>query len=307
MTQEEAGITPLPLPITEAALYRPRVEITFEYTFGELREGLTQSAEQQQQLRGQAKAKRTALLLGWVLFIALAVFFFMLLNERGSAASRRLTGLSPPTVDIRMAVGPSLVAALLVAGLVVSVSLGTRLMMDNRQKVRDTGKRLPTMVALPVMMICFVAAFLLWFQQPSGWTVSYRLGMTLALLPWIVVIALAFASVIWLNRASLRVYFEARPYLRRRRTIVLDDDGERSTDGVTDLFYSWPHFHQAWETANVLVLLDENEFRHILPKRVMDQAMLEQARAIIGNHIADARFLTKPGGFPVASPVLTAG
>jgi hypothetical protein len=102
-------------------------------------------------------------------------------------------------------------------------------------------------------------------------------------------------------RNRLRHQWESKPGFRRQRTVVLDADGERVTDGMTDIFYRWPFFQSAWETTNVLVLVDENQLRHILPKRVMDQTTLDQARAVISNHVADCKFLTTPGGFPVAS------
>jgi hypothetical protein len=71
---------------------------------------------------------------------------------------------------------------------------------------------------------------------------------------------------------------------------------------VTDAFYRWAYFRRAWETPNCLVLLDENDLRHVLPKRTMDASTLENARALIANHVADCKFLTAPGGFPVTSP-----
>jgi hypothetical protein len=51
-----------------------------------------------------------------------------------------------------------------------------------------------------------------------------------------------------------------------------------------------------------LVLLDENDARHVLPKRVMDAMTLDLARAVISNHVADCKFLVTPGGFPVTAP-----
>jgi hypothetical protein len=67
-----------------------------------------------------------------------------------------------------------------------------------------------------------------------------------------------------------------------------------------DNFYKWAYFQRAWETPNELVLLDESDLRHILPKRAFEEVGgLDTARSLIGSHIADAKFLTQPVGFPV--------
>lgn len=293
---------PPPSPVAPlSAPPSPRVEITFEYTFDELRDGLTQSSEQQQQ---QKPRRAAAGLFGWALFVALAVLLFMLLNKRGTAAPPLASYRSPAkTVDAFVAVGPPVLVATLVGILVTVVAMAVFLMGENNQKVRESGKQLPTIGALLVILIGGIgAAILISRSEPGGWDVSYRQAMILALLPWIVVLALALALAVWLSRANLRRMWESKPYLRRRRTIVLDDEGERSADGLTDMFYRWPCFRRAWETASVLVLLDENDFRHILPKRVMDEATLAAARSAISNHVPDCQFLTTPGGFPVVPP-----
>jgi hypothetical protein len=183
------------------------------------------------------------------------------------------------------------------------IAMAVLMMMSKKQKTRDAGQEMSTLAVLAVILVGGLGAGALWAQrQPSGWAVSYRLAMALALIPWLMVIIATIAFAVWLSRVQLRILWRNKPFLNRRRTVVLDDDGARSTDGVTDLFYRWPHFHGAFETANCLILLDENQGRHILPKRVMDQTTLEQARSIIANHVAEARFLTQQGGFPVALP-----
>ena len=317
MTQREAGDPssqpPPPAPFAPPAPLAPplpvaplpvasmlRAEFSFEFTFEELREGLTQSPELQQQRK---TPKRAAGLLGWVLFVTLAMLLFLVLNNRtrpAGAAAVNAPPAAPQRIDAFVAAGPSVLVAILVGTLVSAIAVAVYLATDKSPRARRSAAQLPATGAFVVILVGGIGAALLASRSaPSGWAVSYRLAMILALAPWVVVVALGLGFTIWLSRANLRRQWNSKPYLRRRRTIALDGDGAHATDGVADYFYRWPYFTRAWETANVLVLLDENDLRHVFPKRVMDQATLERARAVITNHIADCKFLTIPGGFPV--------
>ncbi|HTL28008.1 MAG TPA: YcxB family protein, partial [Tepidisphaeraceae bacterium] len=122
----------------------------------------------------------------------------------------------------------------------------------------------------------------------------------MAFVPWIVLlVALIFFGVAF-SRGALKRQWNKKPSFQRHRTIELNDGGVRNTDEMGDNFYKWPYFHRAWETTNELVLVDEVGLRHILPKRAFEAVGgLERARALIGTHIAETKFLTQPGGFPV--------
>ena len=289
---------------SEIALASPlRVEVTFEYTFEELREGLTQSPEIQRQ---QEKRKKVGPLFGWVLFISLAVFLFLLLNKNALTGQTRLISYIDTRVDLVVAAGPSVWAALIVATVALLISLAIALAGAPEQKDRDAARQMPIVAAFAAIFIIGVGAAVLWSQADRGrWLVTPKLAMAVSLGIWVVVLILCVSLTLWLTRTNLRRMWNSKPYLHRRRTIVLDDQGEHSADGITEMLYRWPYFRRAWETANCLVLQDENDLRHILPKRVMDQPTLDQARAVIANHIADTKFLTTPGGFPVAMPAPT--
>ena len=281
-----------PLPMPPLPPLPPRVEITFDYTFDEICDGLTSSPDEpQRQPKRRPLAKRVRLI-GWVLLIALAVVLLMFLN-RGEQ----------PRVDLLMAAGPSVLAASLVTLGIVIVTGTFWMAMSPNQKTRDAGGGLQTPAVVGMVLIAIAALGMMWARgEPSGCTVRYRTAMTVALLPWFFVIVLTFTAWLWLSSSDLRLKWLAQSARRRPRTIVLVADWVRWRDEVSDLLYRWPYFRRAWETPNVLVMEDENELRHILPKRVMDPATLDQARSIIASHLADARLLIRPGGIPAALP-----
>jgi hypothetical protein len=92
VTDDEAGRMPEPLPVSAATPDRPRVAITFDYTFDELREGMTQSPPAQQPPLGNAAQPPKSAwlprgLFGWVFFVSVAVVIFMFLNRPGDATA----------------------------------------------------------------------------------------------------------------------------------------------------------------------------------------------------------------------------
>jgi hypothetical protein len=81
----------------------------------------------------------------------------------------------------------------------------------------------------------------------SDWATSPRLvdrrtGLLLAIAPWAVVLFGSIAFFARLSRHHLRRQWNTKPYLQRRRTIVLDGVGEQSTDEMTTMIYRWPYF-----------------------------------------------------------------
>jgi hypothetical protein len=286
---------PLPMPPLAP---RPRVEITFEYAYAELHEGLTQSPDTKPK-----KPTPLARLLG-VLFIAVATMLYMLWNTR--AARRAATMPAPPLVDGELAILPSATAAAALTVLLISLVVMAFMFTSRNERVRRTARLGGGIAVLLLVGVLWLGVRLASAAPTQGqWMISRRSAMWLAFTPWMVVIVLVIASLTWLSRIDLRRQWKSKPSLRRRRTVVLDDEGEHSADETTQMLYRWPHFQRAWETARTLVLLDENQMRHVLPKRVMDQTTLDQARAIIAKHVAETHFLTTPGGFPIATPAVS--
>ena len=77
-------------------------------------------------------------------------------------------------------------------------------------------------------------------------------------------------------------------------------------DGISRIHYRWPFFKSALETPNLLVLVDEVERRHMVPKRAfVDEHTSERARSFIASNVSNCRFNLACRGFPVQPmPVL---
>jgi hypothetical protein len=118
--------------------------------------------------------------------------------------------------------------------------------------------------------------------------------------PWIIVIGLIIVLVSTIRRRGTQILFDSNPTFRRKHTLRMDVEGIFNDDGVSANLYRWPCFRSVWETQRLLVLDDEGNRRHMIPKRAMpDPAQLDQARALIGTHVAHTQFLVTLGGFPV--------
>ena len=311
MTYGEAGPLPplasTPLPPPPLPTASPlRVEITFALTFEELREGVTQSPETPKQPKNATKVLS---LLACLLLILVFAMVNLIMKQRApfvrpaAAPVFALPLDAPPArVEFTIAVMPSLLAAMVVADVIMLGFVLVWIANAKSVRVRRASRQISIVGALLLVLVILVGMVKLSATpQQVGWTVTRSQAILFSAAPWIVNVALFLALTVQFSRRQLRRQWQSKPGLSREHTIILDDQGKRSIDAINDLLHRWPHFQRAWESANVLVLHDENNFRHILPKRVMDQTTLDQARAVIANHIADCKFLTTPGGFPVAT------
>ena len=312
-----APVRPLPMPalpagpLPVAPLSPPlsaspaRVQITFEYTFAELREGLTYSPEN----KPMSRTTKMSSLIGWVALVALATLLFLLLNTRATIGPTApvLTPVPPneppARVEFAVAVMPSILAASVVAVIVLMGAAAVWILNARSERVRRSGRRISIVAGVAIGLLVSIG-LIRFFNTPAeiGWTVSRGDALLLALAPWGLILIAVIALIVFLSRTHLRRMWESKPYLRRRRTVVFDELGEHASDEMTETLYRWPCFRRAWETTSVLVLQDENDLRHILPKRVMDPPTLDALRALIGRRVPECRFEVAPGGFPVASP-----
>jgi hypothetical protein len=272
-----------------------RVDIAFEYTIDDLREGL-RAPEHARPLK---RPTRFWNLFGWVLFTGLAVMFYILLDRQ--PGQQRIMGMSdwiaPPPVDLIVSLGPSYAAAAMVGVLVLLAVVLTRL----RGKKAAISRQIASAVAaVTFLLVAGIAWAFLHFDQTPQWAMaspSRALLLAIAVAPWIVL----FALMILLLRRATAWQWKAKPSLRRRRHMILDNDGLENGDEVAVARYHWPYFTRAWETENLLVIVDENRNRQILPKRAFaDAGEVGVARALIGSHVADSKFAVAPTGFPVA-------
>jgi len=294
-------VAPLPMPPLTTAAGAPRVEIAFEYTFDELREGLAQSPDMKQRKRMKPAAKIVSLG-GWLLFVAMAMLLFLLLNKTGAkVGTPGIIPARPPGIDVMSAVAPSIFAAAFVGIFAGMIAAFMVIQTSKSERVRRGGKYILIGGMIGFALLMWWAMTLI-FSPPRPadvWHITRAQAVMLALAPWVLVIILVVMFTVWASRSHLRRMWNSKPYLRRRRTVVFDVDGEHVHDEFTELFYRWSYFRRAWETEHCVVLEDENAIRHIIPKRPTDPPTLDALRSIISNHVADTKFLTTPGGFPV--------
>src|SRR5205823_7913918 len=113
--------------------------------------------------------------------------------------------------------------------------------------------------------------------------------------PWMLVLTL----LLWLNvsaarRAAEQVWNVGTTLRRPRRVRMAADTGMTVETEKMNVAYRWSNFRRAWETDHLIVLADENELRHILPKRAFDEASLGRTRALIASRVADSKLRDPP-------------
>lgn len=275
-----------------------KVVASFNYTIDDLREGLApQDAEKRKKRTWQQS------LVYWVIFAAVAMVIFILL-QRQSAMPRTSVAPSPEPkhefIDAKYILIPSTAAALaftlFVAGIVASAKM-------SGEKSKATRDRAPIPIVGSVflcVLLLIVASLLPEFVPDIKVDASSASLNLIAFAPWIATFLIIVVLVLMLRGKALERQWNSKPGYQRRRTIALDEAGVRNGDELGESFYKWSYFKRAWEKPNVLVLVDESELRHILPKRAFeDVGGLEAARSLIGSYIADSKFLIQPVGFPV--------
>lgn len=273
-----------------------RVEISFEYTLAELREGVRPPEFS----RGRSTA-RWLRLTATLAFLILAVAFFIFLHasqQSGPAgASTAPPARSAPA--LYLALVPSWCAAAIYIVLALSALLRARLYPKTSTR---KWSRLPPLAAGLVAGAIVLLAMNQFgaLDETAEIALSGQAIVGLSVAPWVVLLVV----LIVMGKRAARRKLVKRPALHRRRTMALDDEiGLISADELANAQYRWKYFQQAWETPNVLTLVDENRQAHILPKRAFaSPADLQLARSLVVTHIPDNKMLVKPTGFEVAPP-----
>jgi hypothetical protein len=278
------------------------VVAAFYYTIDDLREGLAPPPQQKRQKRPLHR-----MAFGWALFVSLTIMLLVLLqqNRRLPSAAAPPAPVPPPhavqTIDLKYILIPSSAAALCFVVFIIALVMSVRMNGSMKQNVRDrSGIPLLAAILLCVLLllggsILVDSKFLSIEVDPSNASLNL-----LAIAPWIASVLISMVLVSLLRGKALQRRWNSKPSYRRRRTIALDDEGLRNSEEMGETFHKWAYFKRAWETKNELVLVDETDLRHILPKRAFEEVdRLHAAKAIISNHIAKTKFLEQPSAFPV--------
>ncbi len=275
-----------------------KVVASFNYTIDDLREGLAPQDVEKRKKRTWQQS-----LVYWVVFAALAMVIFIFL-QRQSVTPR--TGLTPSRepkhefIDAKYILIPSTAAALAFTLFVAGVVASAKMSGAKSETTRDRAP-IPIVGSVFVCVLLLIVAGLLPDFVPDIKVNPAESSLNLiAFAPWIVMFLIIIVLVLMLRGKTLERQWNSKPGYQRRRTITLDEAGVRNGDELGESFYKWSYFKRAWEKPNVLVLVDESDLRHILPKRAFeDVGGLESARSLIGSHIADSKFVIEPAGFPV--------
>jgi hypothetical protein len=300
----------------------PAVEFTYTLTLDDLREALRPApTEEQRKQRDKRLARQAGLpgpqkapseaarfgkgIFGWVLFIGLSAALIMLLNknQRPASASPPPTPYEP-AVDLWLSVIPSALGAAGVGAFVFMMTLAAAATARRRRtpnRVPDTPSRIIVAGLLVSMGLVFAA---LWVMVEPPFEIAWRpQRMHVALLaaaPWVIVFFAMFAVFRTVARRGTKTMYGTNPTFQRMHTSRMDAEGIHEDDGVTKILYRWSIFTRAWETANLLVLDDEANRRHMLPKRALiESGQLEPARAQIVSHVPVSDLFFTPGAFPV--------
>jgi hypothetical protein len=291
-------------------------------TLEDLREALQPApGQEQRKLRDQRLARRAGLpdppktpsramrlgrgMLGWVMFVVLAVMLYFLLDKNPRRGSGAPPGDQPP-IDLWLSVIPSALGAAGVGAFLLTITLANFI---TKRRARATGKPdTPTKVIQIGLMISLGLAVLsLWVMTRPPLEINWRPDRSqvaiAAVMPWVIVFAMMFGLFRIAARRGTQTMYDTNPTFRRQHRSHLDAEGIHEDDGVTKVLYRWPIFRRAWETDNMLVLDDEANRRHMLPKRALiDAGQLEPARALIVSHVPVTDLFQTPGAFPVNRP-----
>ena len=273
------------------------MELHFTYTIDDLRDGLLEGRTRP--WRRQARVlwiMRIAAVLSVLSFIA-AVDVCVYLWQQTSP----FTGVNMPPRDLWLAVLPALMPAalvwiatirLLVKRLYNHLSGGKKLTRRNARLVRQLN------TASIIVAVAIVTSVIAFPPAPTDWRIARPVLMLIGVAPWVLGLAAYLAvAKIWRNDPILTLWNKF-PSLSRPKIARLSEDGCVTHDQLLTQFFKWGYFTSAFETAEVLVLAGERNV--ILPKRCFESLeQLESARAMIQNHVPNAKFNVEAGGFPV--------
>jgi hypothetical protein len=295
-----------------------RIELHFTYTVDDLREATAPVTEDPTKRRAAAAPRKYVMgrgLIGWMLFVGLAVGLFVLLQRGQDAGVRRAGGIVtqvayerlPPVQDLSVLLASSLAPALIIAlfVLLMAIALARAVRRPMAGSVQATARTSKVIGAIIGVAVFAVSMATMWLVGSSSATMPWRptrmTAMAVGLAPWVVLFIFVWAIFAYARRRGVDRTFENVPGWRRPKVLVIDDDhGWSIADDTTSYLYRWPYFVSARETERLLMLHDEENRIHILPKRASaDHVEIARARAMIQNHVAETKFFPQSGAFPV--------
>jgi hypothetical protein len=276
------------------------------------------------------RARGRPQVLAWVVFIALVVMFFLLLNRRGPVSvgrpAVRLPGAGATTAPVarRTPVVPTLPARsiLMFLPLLPPLAIFAVIAIFVTRQLRR-GRAVPQSVLLPAgggrpdpsrpswasytrrralawsfalgaIVLALVLVLLDNGAPPDRGAADSSLGLVLKMAPWFLVVAALLA--IARSGLGVRRLWEGQAHLQRPKRLEVSDDGVVLSDAVSRSEQRWPAFSHAVETPNLFLLYLSNFSFQMVPKRgFASAAEADEFREIVRRMI-----LERPGpAFPV--------
>ena len=245
-------------------------------------------------VRQPAKSKLAAMgvLLGVWLVIMIAVFWNIF---RRAAATGDAPDVEPGVQNLWATLLPSAIPVLyLITAFAIAQVRKRRLVRDPDATIYMTA--FETVLMFWPLMLVFA---LLVPQLAIDWRPSPTLQMWTGLSPWFVLFFVFNLNQKRRKRIGNRAV-EVNAGLLRPQAVVLENDGFRCADGVTDRLSNWAYFIRCRETPNLLLLITEDARTVIIPKRaVPDPSALMAVKSLLQNQIRRCDFFHHPTGFPV--------
>ena len=196
-----------------------------------------------------SKGRRVRGLIGWVLFISLAIMLFILMQRRPTAAPAPVPAPAPAAGNSFARVLLPIVPWALIFGFIWFFVFRQMRMMQ-RQTKRASA-----------------------LYEPGKEPRAQKSGGLLALLSGL---------------GNYKVMWESQPQLHRPQSVEVREDGVVIADAVTRAENRWDAFSHVIETANLFLLYTSDYAFHMVPKRAFaSEKELRSFRELVRRHIAE--------------------
>jgi hypothetical protein len=274
------------------------VEILVEYTLADVREALMPPDG----AKRDHVSRRNAVAFGWLRVLG-AIGVWALLMFVPTFPGQKSDRVE---CDVAVLLATSIAPFMFVFGIVVArfvaLAAAARLTGDGALKKRQSVVTLvQTVAGLFAAVGTLLALFPLIARDAElAWHTNRRFEIGAALAPWVLLMLLHQFLTQSMTKRAAEQRFKSSEILKRVQTLVLDEHGLKRSDEVGEVSYSWGCFRRARETATLLLIVDQQQRVHILPKRAFDDDFaIAMARALIQNHVKETQFLPQPSAFPV--------
>ena len=282
-------------------IHSPYVELAFELTFDEFKEGLSPRVGRKQQIRAWMIGVRVLI---WGTALSLITGVFLVSHAAQNA------GFTPPARAVVADLWIALIPSALAASAVLFVILATAMANLLFRKLGIKQKWIGNITSVGIYVAAYIVARFIISTLASGSLPSWRGSMFEATMlsssPWVALLFFFRFRGALVRKHLVAKQWKASPTYHRHRSVRIDNEGMRVDDGVSRLLYRWPFFKSACRVRMRSRPDRRSGSPHILPKRAfVPEPELQAARSIIGSFIADCRFNLTQRGFPVEPlPVL---